>query len=205
MGYQELTLGPGYHFMTVTFQDVGTKGYAVSGIDVYQNGEMLSGGITFQGCDENGDYLKLYTYKGNGAWKNGPKTCTDVLKPGEAVMFNNGTGEDVQLRVSGEVVLQPWTGELIPGYNMVGNMTPNTISIQDFKAYDLAGNLLNGAVTIQRCNSDGDYLTLYTFKGESGWKNGPKVSTEVFAPGEAALLNNGTGANIKIQFKAPIE
>jgi hypothetical protein len=66
---------------------------------------------------------------------------------------------------------------------------------------------VNNKVIVQKMDTAGAYLQTYNYRqGKGGWcKSLTYAGTGVlvFSPGEAACINNQTGAPIKLKFKAP--
>ena len=104
VGYQQITVGTGYHLFTVTFGEVGnTDGtFNINGIKVYQNGEeyATNNRVSLQKMDETGTYLTTYNYrKSKGGWCQLATLKTDItLEPGESFCVNNTTGAPIQLK-----------------------------------------------------------------------------------------------------------
>jgi hypothetical protein len=216
VGYQQVTVPTGYSLFTVTFKNVDNGEYDLQNIVPYQNGAIyaVNNKVVVQKMDTAGAYLQTYNYRqGKGGWC---KSLTFVgngvvtFKDGEAMCVNNTTGAPIQLQVSGQVSLEPWSYEIPTGYSLIGNMTPAEIDMQDIIPYDLNGQVIavNNKVVIQKMDSTGAYLQTYNYRqGKGGWcKSLTYAGTGVlvFAPGEAACINNQTGAPIKLKFKSPI-
>ena len=197
-------------------RDVGGGSYDIQDIVPYQNGEVVTANakVNIQKMSTDGAYLTQYGYRNTkGGWCTGLTFVgRDVVTfaAGEAMCINNTTGAEVQLQVSGAVDIEPWSGEIPTGYSLIGNMTPNTIDIQDIVPYDMDGNVItvNAKVNIQKMSSDGAYLTQYGFRqGKGGWCSGLTflgTGAVTFAPGEAACINNTTGSSIKLKYKSPL-
>ena len=213
VGYQQITVGTGYHLFTVTFGEVGnTAGtFNINGIKVFQNGAEYTQNnkVILQKMDSTGAYLNVYNYrKAKGGWCAGATLQTDVtVVDGEAVCINNTTGADIELQVAGEVNLNPWSGTLVAGYSLCGNMTPNTINLNDVVPYQ-NGEVYasNNKVLLQKMDSTGAYLDVYNYrKGKGGWCSGTTLKTDItLAPGESFCVNNNTGAAIQLKFKNPV-
>lgn len=206
-------MGTGYHLFTVTFGEVGnTNGtFNINGIKVYQNGEEYASNnrVLLQKMDESGAYLTVLNYrKSKGGWcQNATLQESVALKDGEAVCLNNNTGADIQLQVSGEVKIEPWSSTLPTGYSLCGNMTPTTININDIVPYqndEIYAS--NNRILLQKMDSTGAYLTVYNYrKSKGGWcQNATLQEGVTLEPGEAFCLNNNTGDAISLKFKGPI-
>ena len=216
VGYQKITIPTGYSLFSVTFQDVGSGDYDIQDIVPYQNGVVVTANarVNIQKMDTDGYYLQSYGFRnGKGGWCSGLTYVgrdAVTFKDGEAMCINNTTGAEVQLQVSGAVALTPWSGVIPTGFSLIGNMTPSTIDIQDIVPYDLDGNVItaNARVNIQKMDTAGYYLQSYGYRnGKGGWCSGLTyigTGAVTFAPGEAACINNTTGAPIKLKYKSPV-
>ena len=173
------------------------------------NGALLTGmnQVTFQKCSTDGSYGTTYGWlQARGGWCQGMTKVDNVtLKDGEAVCFNSKL-EGVVIRVSGSVEITPYSYALSTGFNLVGNMTPATINLQDIVPYsgetELGGM---NQVTLQKCNADGSYATTYGWlPARGGWCQGmTKVEDVTFAPGEAFCINVKV-AGVVLKFKSPV-
>ena len=216
MGYQQITVPTGYSLFTITFSGLTSETYDIQDIVPYQSGATLTSNaaIGIQKMDNGGAYLQLYVYRANkGGWCKGltlQSRGAVTFANGEAMCINNTSGAEIQLQVSGQVVLEPWSAELGTGYSLIGNMTPAQIDIQDIVPYDLDGNVITtpAVVGIQKMDSTGAYLQLYVYRAnKGGWCKGltyQAPGTITFEPGESACLNNTSGAGIKLKFKEPV-
>lgn len=213
VGYQEITIPAGYSLFTVTFKDPTSATFDMRNI-VPQVADKNK--VYAQKCAADGSYTTLYNYRPDKlAWYQGIKALSEAvpLFNGEALCFNNKYENDVKLLVSGEVVVEPWSGAIPSGYTLVGNMTPVEIDLQDIIPYDIAETPSivadKNKVYLQKCGPDGSYLTLYNYRPDKGqWYQGIKTverGTVVFASGEAACLNNKYDTPIQLKFPAPIQ
>ena len=128
------------------------------------------------------------------------------LSNGEAILVNNMyKSMPVLFQVSGEVDLV--CKNAVPaGYALFGNSTPVSIKLsevvvlhQDGEEFGTSGSRrCNGAVKINKINTEGNYTdtySYYTMSGKLGWykNDGTKIEGEnevEFEPGEAFLVNN---------------
>ena len=216
VGYQQITVGTGYHLFTVTFKNVAGGDFDVQDIVPYLNGSVVeaNAAVTVQKMGTDGGYLQVYGYrKGKGGWCKG-LTLQDrgvvTFKDGEAFCVYNNAGGEITLQVSGQVEINPWSAEVATGYSLVGNMTPVKIDIQDIIPYNMNGEEITGnaTVTLQKMGADGGYLQVYGYrKGKGGWCKGLTLQsrgTVEFEPGESACLYNNTGATVQLKFKSPV-
>ena len=213
VGYQQITVGTGYHLFTVTFGEVGnTDGtYNINGIKVYQNGAEYTSNnrVLLQKMDSTGAYLDVYNYRSaKGGWcKNATLQENVALVDGEAVCLNNNTGAEIQLQIAGSVNLDPWSSTLPTGYSLCGNMTPSTININDIVPYQNdAVYASNNRVLLQKMDSTGAYLDVYNYRSaKGGWCKNATLQTDItLEPGESFCLNNNTGDSIQLKFKSPV-
>ena len=213
VGYQTLTIPAGYSIFTVTFKDVNSETYDLQNI-VPQVADKNK--VYAQKCAADGSYTTVYNYRPDKSeWYQGIKAISTpvTLSNGEALCFNNKYDADITVQVSGEVVIEPWSGAVPSGYMLVGNMTPVEIDLQDIVPYDTAATPAiiadKNKVYIQKCGTDGSYLTVYNYRPDkAAWYQGIKAvgRDEVkFAPGEAACLNNKYETAIQLKFPSPIE
>ena len=209
VGYQEISIPKGFSLYTVTFKNVVGGDYNVQDMIPMVNGAQLTGmnQVTFQKCSTDGSYGTTYGWlQARGGWCQGMVKVNDVtLLSGEAVCFNSKQ-ENVMIRVSGAVELTPYSHALKTGFNLVGNMTPATINLQDIVPY-VGETQLTGMnqVTLQKCNTDGSYATTYGWlPARGGWCQGmAKVENVTFEPGEAFCINVKV-AGVVLKFKSPI-
>ena len=212
VGYQQITIPAGYSIYTVTFQDVSGEAYDIQDI-VPQIADKNK--VYAQKCAADGSYTTLYNYRPDkSAWYQGIKALTSsvTLFDGEALCFNNKYDTDVTIQVSGKVAIAPWSGAVPSGYTLVGNMTPATIDLQDIVPYDCGETPAiiadKNKVYIQKCGTDGSYLTLYNYRPDKGeWYQGIKAvgrGAVTFAPGEAACLNNKYETAVQLKFPSPV-
>lgn len=208
-GYQHISIPKGFSLYTVTFKNVGGGEYDVQNIIPYVGEAQLTGAnqVTFQKCDKDGYYGTTYGWiQARGGWCQGMTKATDILlASGEAVCFNSKV-DGVTIQVSGEVELIPISKPLTVGYNLVGNMNPCKINIQDIIPYD-GESQLSGAnqVTFQKCDTEGNYGTSYGWlAARGGWCQGMTKVTDVFLePGEAFCINCKV-AGVVLTFKSPV-
>ena len=214
VGYQQITVPNGYSLFTVTFKNVGGGDYDAQDIkpDTDTNGK-----IYIQKLEASGEYANnTYNWRANkSGWckslalqDRGVITFTD----GEGMVVNNTTGSEVVFQVSGEVVLQPWTGLCPVGYTLIGNMTPVEIDAQDIIPYlaDASGvSETNGKIYIQKLETSGEYAdNTYNWRyNKNGWCKSLSLQGRgviTFKPGEAAVLNNTTESPIKLKLPSPV-
>ena len=204
MGYQEIKIASGaYQLFTPTFEEIGATTYDLQNVIPYQNGEKLAiGGLQLQVCTTAGTYENPLAWRADkDGWCSGPKKVTGVdLGQGRAVCVYNNTGADVFLRVSGEVELEPWSKTISTGsYELIGNMLPCEIDIQNFKPYIGDSPVSVSGMQLQVCTSSGTYENAIAWRSDkNGWCSGPKLVTLPIVPGQAVVFLNSTGSDVKL-------
>ena len=230
VGYQELTVPAGYSLYTVTFAGVDGGDLDIQSVRVIKDGaelattaEVTIQGMTAGGAYDDDQYYNWRTRSGKTGWHKSSRYVStengNAVKVGPSVAWcvNNQTSAPVTFLISGSVQLTPVSNVIAPGYGLYGNMTPNTINIQDIQVYNEDGSLNadTALVTLQGMTTggaydDAQYYNWRTRSGKTGWHkssryisadNGNDVS---LAPGEAFCLNNQTTGNIVLKFTSPI-
>lgn len=220
VGYQTIKIAKGaYQLFTVTFEDVSLPQYDIQDIKVVtaEGADYTTNNkIKIQKISSNGDYATQYNYRqGKGGWC---QSATFVgkgvvfLGSGEGVCVNNSdTVNDVYLRVSGAVTINPVSMTVAPSsFTIIGNMTPVEIDLQDVVPY--AGDAIyatNNRIKVQKIKANGDYDTQYNYrKGKGGWcQSADYIGRDAvkLAPGESLCVNNSdTATSIVLKFPSPI-
>ena len=203
MGYQEIKIAKGaYQLFTATFKDVGAKTYDIQQAIPYQNGvKLTASGLQMQVCTAAGAYENPLSWRADkDGWCSGPKKTNYDIGQGQAVCVFNGTGADVFLRLSGEVEFEPWS-KVIPtsSYQLIGNMMPMEIDIQNFKPYIGESVVSVSGLQLQVCTAAGAYENPISWRPDkNAWCSGPKAVTLPIVPGQAVVFLNGTGSEVKI-------
>ena len=189
-----------------------------------------NGAVRLQKIDSEGAYGQRYIYYGKNAsdtfgpgWyvgeraTDGSNLVTDgqiTLNPGEGVIVYSSK-PSAQFQVAGSVQLTPFTGAVAKGYQFGGNCTPVTLSLSaiectkpDGSAWlrtGAAANACNGAVRLQKIDSEGAYGQRYIYYGKNasdtfgpGWYVGERATDGsnlvtpqddvTFAPGEGWIM-----------------
>ena len=216
-----MTLKPGFTLYTVTFKEVGSADPVnVNMIKVFQNGSPWSTGnkVWMYKMDTEGVYGTSYNYRsGKGGWCQGTKLVEDLtIRNGEAVCINNATGSgNIQLQVSGEVVLTPVSYTIQNGYSLIGNITPVKINANEMKAFCRATGTTDewvevstgNKVWLYKMDTEGVYGTSYNYRsGKGGWCQGTKLTEDLMLePGESVCINNAlTGYEVQLRYASPI-
>ena len=219
MGYQQIPISQGYQLFTVTFKDVTNSQYDVQDIKVLKaDGSEYTtlNKVRIQKLSAAGEYGTTYNYRlSKGGWCDGAVVLNrgDVLlADGEGVALNNLATESLVLQVSGAVNLEPVSTTVAPNsYQIIGNMTPVEVDIQDVVPYDndtVYGTL--NKIRIQKLGADGEYGTTYNWRqSKGGWCNGATFigrDAVTLKPGESvAVFNADTAKSVSIHFPSPLE
>ena len=170
MGYSSITVEPGFHLFTATFEDVAGNEYKINDIkilnedgsawDVKSTTEMACN-IQKMTTDGKGAYdsSKIYAYRhyykapppkevDNGlGWYVGSTTTRTpgniTLKNGEGLSINNQLTVPIKLQFSGAVTLTGRSFRVGPGYSLVGNLTPVDVNLNDVKILNAEGEVID--------------------------------------------------------------
>ena len=170
--------------------------------------------VKFQKVSASGDYGTTYNYRlAKGGWCNSATFVgRDVvmLNDGEGIAIYNGDAADLNLQVAGQVNLVPVSTPIpAASYQIIGNMTPVEVDIQDVIPY-LGAEICsaNNRVKIQKVLPNGDYGVTYNYrKTKGGWCNSATFigrDALKLAPGEAVAVYNGEAEAITIKFPSPL-
>ena len=194
VGYQEITIQPGFGLFSVGFKNVGNQEFDIQNMECWQGGakiELSSAKCVIQKMmlDGDGGYddSKIYSWKkrsGKTGWFDAANNyLVDgykvTLGDGEGVSINNKTEEPMQIRISGEVKLIPNSMLIHDGFSLMGNMTPVDLDIQKIKVYNAEGELIESSsakavIQLMMTDGDGGYddSKIYSWKkrsGKTGW------------------------------------
>ncbi len=217
VGYQNITVPSGYSLFTVTFNDINGGNFDIQGVKVLTAaGEAytVNNKVKFQKVAPNGAYGTIYNYRlSKGGWCQAATLVpagTVTLADGEGVALYNGESTSVILQVSGSVNLEPVsTAVSASSYQIIGNLTPVTVDIQDVIPY--IGEAIcsaNNRVKIQKVGTDGSYGTIYNWRqAKGGWCQAATFigrDAVTLAPGEGLAVYNGEAEAITLKFPSPI-
>jgi hypothetical protein len=168
-----------------------------------------------------------FTSRNQQGWRENGETLGDgvTFKPGEGVYINNGQGETVKFRFSGEVELTPISMAIPAGFSMVGNMTPVAVDIKSIKLLNSAGKEMDddnsvvptqrsrGKVMMQKLDATTGNLvsTYYDYqsRNSTGWRkdggDALAVGAEMLQPGEALYINNNQEDTVYFQFPTVVK
>ena len=181
MGYSSITIQPGYHLFTATFEDVAGNEYKLNDITVLNEDGTVwdEKSTTVSACaiqkmttDGLGYYdsTKMYNYrhyyspvpppsgvdKGLGWYVgsgSGSRVTDDItIKNGEGISINNTAGKDIKLRFSGAVTLTGRSFKVGTGYSLVGNLTPVDVKLNDVVILKADGSVWDEkSTTVSAC------------------------------------------------------
>ena len=223
VGYQKTDLAnAGYNFIIPTFVAVGSSGQAQYNLNdiklIGAAGDGMSEAIIGYTADATLDGNMYYwqTPAGSGTeegWYDltGTKVTTINLPVGTG-LYLNCYDTSVQPQYAGQVY-QGVITNYVPsvGYSMIGNATPATITLQDIKLVDAAGDGMSEAIIGYTADAtlDGHMYYWQTPAGsgsEEGWydETGAYVENYQLAPGQGVYLNC-YDPNVKFTIKAVLE
>ena len=215
VGYQEITLKPGYNIFAPTFdgvsatldiQDIKLQGVPGDGSDVIW--VLDSDGIV------TGDTYYWFSKEITGAatdfWSaDGETPLKRTIVSGEG-FYVYTESEEASVMVSGSVKIGNYSKNLIPGYNLTGNFSPIAQNIQNLTLSGVPGD---GSDVIWVLDSDGIVTgeTYYWFsKDVTGadkdfWSaDGENPLDLTFEPGEGIYLyTEATDAKINLPAVIP--
>ena len=215
VGYQEITLKPGYNIFAPTFdgvsatldiQDLKLQGVPGDGSDVIW--VLDSDGIV------TGDTYYWFSKEITGAatdfWSaDGETPLKRPIVSGEG-FYVYTESEEASVMVSGSVKIGNYSKNLIPGYNLTGNFSPIAQNIQNLTLSGVPGD---GSDVIWVLDSDGIVTgeTYYWFsKDVTGadkdfWSaDGENPLDLTFEPGEGIYLyTEATDAKINLPAVIP--
>ena len=202
MGYQKVTLQPGFNFVAPQFTAVGGGAIDLQSIKLDVADEDASGADNIQVLDEGGATLGMYFWN-PADWFGGEKSgwvddmgqLADVeLQNGLSVLLDSS--DQGTVTISGEVATQNAIVESVAGFNFVGNSSPVAINIQDIQL-GVNDDDATGNDNIQILDDGGATIAMYFwnpadwFGGEkSGWVDDMGQLADVeLAPGQGVLLD----------------
>ena len=191
MGYSSITVEPGFHLFTATFEDCAGGEYKINDIkilnedgtpwDVESTTEVACN-ITKMETDGEGGYDANLTYTYRHYKRTSPpqdkglgwyvKTSTSsrvtddiTIKNGEGLSINNRAGKNIKLQFSGAVTLTGRSFRVGTGFSLVGNLTPVDVKLNDVTILNADGTPWDVASTTETaCN-----ITKMATDGEGGY------------------------------------
>ena len=214
VGYQKVTLQPGFNFVAPQFTAVGGGAIDLQSIKLDVADEDASGNDNIQILDEGGATLATYFWYPadwfggeHSGWIDGDtgELVEESLANGLSVLVDSA--DTATVTIAGEVSPDNTTVVSVAGFNFVGNSTPVEIDIQDIQI-DVADEDASGNDNIQILDEGGATLATYFwypadwFGGErSGWIDGDtgELAEVSLAPGQGVLLDaSENGINITV-------
>jgi len=217
VGYQKVTLQPGFNFVAPQFTAVGGGAIDLQSIKLDISDDDATGGDNIQILDDGGATLSQYYWMPpsfTGAEKAGWvdenfALVSDTLANGLSILVDST--DDLSVTVSGEVSKNDSEIVSVAGFNFIGNSTPVSINIQDIQI-DVADDEATGGDNIQILDDGGATIAQYywmppSFTGaaNAGWVDENFALVDVdLAPGQGVLLD-ATADGITISVPAAIQ
>jgi len=219
VGYQKVTLQPGFNFVAPQFTAVGGGAIDLQSIRLDVSDDDASGSDNIQILDDAGNPFVTY-YWNPGSWIGSDQSgWVDDETGGLAeVTLNNGMSvlvdstDNYTVTISGEVSPSDSETLSVLGFNFVGNSTPVSINIQDIQI-DVSDDDATGSDNIQVLDDAGNPIATYYWNPgswigseTSGWvddETGGLADVEL-APGQGVLLD-ATDENIKITVPSALQ
>ena len=184
VGYNNVTLNPGFNMFAVNFKQMGEK-QSIKLDDLFPGGGKEDTIFTYAGTSADADYVKIWsnatgeydTYylfkKSKGSsddnffWLNesdDSRASNVTFKNGDAFWFYKRGDVAISTPVSGEVELSEVKSvEIKPGFNMIASFFPSGWTINDNKYYTPSYWENSGAV-YAGTSADSDYLKVWDNK-----------------------------------------
>ena len=212
VGYQKVTLQPGFNFVAPQFTAVGGGAINLQSIHLDVSDDDATGTDNIQLLDDGGATIAQY-YWLPADWFGGTQSgwvddndqlVAETLDAGLSVLIDST--DDLTVTISGEVSTNDTEVVSIAGFNFVGNSTPVTINIQDIQL-DLDDADATGVDNIQILDDGGATIAQYYwlpadwFGGaQSGWVDDNDELADVdLAPGQGVLIDaTSDGINITV-------
>ena len=209
VGYQKVTLQPGFNFVAPQFTAVGGGDLNLQSIRLDVSDNDATGTDNIQILNAAGATVATYYWmpsdmveSGVAGWVDGDDLADVSIANGYSVLVDSEEVESVT--VAGEV--KPSKSYIVAqdGFNFVGNSTPVPISLQDIQI-DVADADAQGTDNIQILDADGATVATYYWmpsdmvdSGVAGWVDGDDLADVELAPGQGVLLDTTTGVTISL-------
>ena len=222
VGYQKVTLQPGFNFVAPQFTAVGGGAIDLQSIRLDVADEDVSGGDSIGILDAGGSPIATYSWFPAEWTASGEKSgwidgetgdlAEVTLGNGLSILLDAATGTE-SVTISGEV--SPVDSVVVSqqGFNFVGNSTPVSIDLQDIQI-DVADEDVTGGDSIGILDEGGSPIATYswfpaewTASGEkSGWIDSETgdLAEVTLAPGQGVLLD-ASSDNITISIPSALE
>ena len=204
MGYQKVTLIPGFNFVAPQFTAVGGGPIDLQSIRLDVADDDATGADNIQVLDDGGATVAQYFWypaEAIGTAKSGwldedtGTLATTTLDNGLSVLVDSA--DDATVTIAGEVSTNTVEVVSVAGFNFVGNSTPAPINIQDIQI-DIADDDATGADNIQILDDGGATVAQYFWypaeaigAAKSGWldEDTGALADVTLAPGQGVLLD----------------
>ena len=182
VGYQTITLKPGWNMFSINFAKVGSaEGMTLDEIFPGTVDGQPRAGFTFAATAAGADYVKVWdaetqaytenyylyvrgTNANNYKWmKNASTPATIKIKSGSGFWFFLKGSQDVTIQVAGEVeygAVGP-SIEIKPGWNMIGAPYAGALDLNRLGTEYWQGLVTAGKVTAAATAAGADYLKLW--------------------------------------------
>ena len=202
VGYQKVTLQPGFNFVAPQFTAVGGGAIDLQSLHLDIDDSVAEGADAIGILDEGGNPVATYYWLPKDAFGGEKSGWVDDNFELAQVSIDNGvsvlldSSDDLTVTISGEVSTNDSQVITVQGFNFIGNSTPVSIDIQDIQL-DIDDSLAEGADAIGILDDGGNPIATYywlpkdAFGGEkSGWVDDNFELAEVdLAPGQGLLLD----------------
>ena len=203
MGYQKVTLQPGFNFVAPQFITVGGGAINIQDVKLNVADADATGMDNIQILDADGNpvaqyywFPKAWTVSGTqSGWVDETGDLADVTVANGLAFLLEGA-DDSTVTIAGEVPTNDVATVSVAGFNFVGNATPVEVDIQDFQinvADDDATGLDNIQILDVNFNPVAQYYWFpkaWTVSGtKSGWvdESGDLAQVSI-APGQGFLF-----------------
>ena len=219
VGYNTITLKPGFNMIGVQFQVVGGTAASDIAVDDFISKDNLTGGAPDTGDNiyvfSNGDYLPTYYLwddgAGNKSWWDFSDNPTAPLKNGDALWFYSRAVADVTAVAAGQIAAANTDVSIKAGsFNMLCNPFPVTININDMANWSAISGAIGGAPDTGDnvyVFTNGDYLPTYYLwddgAGNKSWWDFSDNATVDFAPAQGFWYYSRAASDYSISFTKP--
>ncbi len=213
VGYEKVTLVPGFNFVAPQFTAVGGGDLDLQSIKLDVPDDEVSGADNIQILDDGGATVAQYYWYPAAAiagaehsgWLDEDTGSLAMVTLANGLSVLVDSADDATVTVAGEVSTNVSETVSVAGFNFVGNSTPVPINIQDIQI-DVSDDEVSGADNIQILDDGGATIAQYFWypaaamgTAKSGWLDedtGTLADVEL-APGQGVLLD-ASDAGIKI-------
>jgi len=219
VGYNTITLKPGFNMIGVQFQVVGGTAASDIAVDDFISKANLTAGAPDTGDNiyvfSNGDYLPTYYLwddgSGGKSWWKFNDDPTLPLKNGDALWYLSRATTNVTATAAGQVGSSATTVNIKAGaFNMLCNPFPVTINLNDMANWAATTGAIAGAPDTGDnvyVFTNGDYLPTYYLwsdgsGGKSWWKFNDDPTVDL-TPGQGFWYYSRAVSDFTISFTKP--